>query len=439
VPHPPRLITHDGETLPVAEWAARLGVPVNTITSRIDRLGWTVAAAVTTPGDQRFARRQAPARQVIRPTPKLSRHVDGRAYCRWHADGRQHYRYFGRHGSPEATEAYKQFARDWVTAATRPEQSPAVANSEAVGQGGVSVARLATHFLGHADTTYRKLGRRTSEYHLHQAALLRLVAGWGTTPVAHFRPADLAELVRRLVDEGLSRRTIDGYQARIVSVFRWGSRQGYTSAGHVATLAEVPRLVPGRTTAAEPEPVRSVPLEDVERTIAALIRRPVYEPLIRLQLITAARPGELLRLRPCDLDRSHGDLWKYEDASHKNLHRRKRRVLWLGARAQAVLSPLLADCPEPTAAVFATVVAGQRRPVTVNRYRQAVAIACDRAGVTRWHPHQLRHNRATELQRLYECDEAVRTTLGDTPEVARQVYVDDPSEAVARRIARETG
>ena len=33
-------LTHDGKTLPVAEWSARKRLPVSTILSRVRRLGW---------------------------------------------------------------------------------------------------------------------------------------------------------------------------------------------------------------------------------------------------------------------------------------------------------------------------------------------------------------------------------------------------------------
>ena len=49
------------------------------------------------------------------------------------------------------------------------------------------------------------------------------------------------------------------------------------------------------------------------------------------------------------------------------------------------------------------------------------------------------HSTATEVQRRYEDDAATAAAIGDTPEVARQVYADSPGEAVARRIAKETG
>ena len=54
-------------------------------------------------------------------------------------------------------------------------------------------------------------------------------------------------------------------------------------------------------------------------------------------------------------------------------------------------------------------------------------------------PHQIRHTAATLVQRATECDASVAAALGNTPEVARQVYVNDPADGVAKRIANELG
>jgi len=72
-------------------------------------------------------------------------------------------------------------------------------------------------------------------------------------------------------------------------------------------------------------------------------------------------------------------------------------------------------------------------------YRTVVQSACAAAGVEPFSPNQLRHSRATEIQRRYEDDKAVAAALGNSPEVSRQVYVDNPADAVAKRIAEELG
>ena len=49
--HPERVLTHDGLTLPISEWAERIGLAKATIAKRL-RNGWTIAEALD-PTDMR--------------------------------------------------------------------------------------------------------------------------------------------------------------------------------------------------------------------------------------------------------------------------------------------------------------------------------------------------------------------------------------------------
>lgn len=44
-----RVISYEGTTLTCTEWARRLGIDVSTLSKRINRSGWTVERALTTP------------------------------------------------------------------------------------------------------------------------------------------------------------------------------------------------------------------------------------------------------------------------------------------------------------------------------------------------------------------------------------------------------
>jgi len=62
--------------------------------------------------------------------------------------------------------------------------------------------------------------------------------------------------------------------------------------------------------------------------------------MIELQELTGVRPGEVCGLKAEMIDRS-GPVWRCELAKHKTAHRGKRRVLFFGAKAQAILAPFL--------------------------------------------------------------------------------------------------
>ncbi|VTR92919.1 catalytic phage domain protein : [Gemmata massiliana] len=105
------------------------------------------------------------------------------------------------------------------------------------------------------------------------------------------------------------------------------------------------------------------------------------------------------------------------------------------------MSPLLAVCgDEENVFRFPPWRKGASwTPVSVVSYRGRIGDACEAAGVPIWTPNQLRHNRGTEVMDTYESDQATAAVLGNTPEVARQVYAHRAGESVAKRIAEETG
>lgn len=222
--------------------------------------------------------------------------------------------------------------------------------------------------------------------------------------------------------------------------------------------------------------------------------------LVQLQLLTGARPGELLALRGCDIDTT-AQPWVYVPASHKNSHRGHKRVIFFGPKAQRIVGEFLkpdlngylfspADAERESrerrhAARVTPLAYGnspgtnrrrnpKRRPgerYTVTAYRRAIARACDRAfppperlaardGESertwlarlspeqkgelaawrrkhRWHPHQLRHNAATELRKRFGI-EAAQVILGHCSLDVTQVYAAKDVEA-ARRIMADVG
>jgi integrase len=81
-----------------------------------------------------------------------------------------------------------------------------------------------------------------------------------------------------------------------------------------------------------------VNLAVVEATLPHL--PPVTADMVRFQLLTGARPGEVCSLTPGAVDRS-GDVWEYRVEGHKTEHHGRTRVVYIGPEAQAVLRPYL--------------------------------------------------------------------------------------------------
>jgi len=187
--------------------------------------------------------------------------------------------------------------------------------------------------------------------------------------------------------------------------------------------------------------------------------------MIQLQRLAGMRPGEVVTMRGCDLDRG-GDVWTYTPGKHKTEHRGRSRRVALGPRAQAVLTPWLRS--EPAEFLFSPreamteFRAGQRlrrrtplypsqaaRPrkaepkqvpgdrYTTRTYHHAVGYGCARAGVPPWHPNQLRHSSASRIRRSYDLD-AARAVLGHSDLKTSEIYAERDREQ-AEQVMREMG
>ena len=81
-----------------------------------------------------------------------------------------------------------------------------------------------------------------------------------------------------------------------------GRQRGVAPGEALASLAAVEALEKGRSDARDRPPIAPVAESVVLATLAAL--SPQVAAMVRLQLLTAARPGEVCSIRPRDVDRS---------------------------------------------------------------------------------------------------------------------------------------
>ena len=151
-----------------------------------------------------------------------------------------------------------------------------------------------------------------------------------------------------------------------------------------------------------------LPLAVVQATLPHM--SPTVADMVLLQRLTGCRPGEMCIVRPIDLDRA-ADVWVYRPSRHKGQWRGKERIIHIGPKAQAVLTPYLLReaetyCFSPTESeknrraartesrkipssygnrvgtnrkAKPKVKAGDR--YTTGSYRQAIHRACDKAGI----------------------------------------------------------
>jgi integrase len=319
--------------------------------------------------------------------------------------------------------------------------------------------------VGHPD------GRPTSEVGNIRRALRRLRQLYGHTPAGAFDGPSLKALREQMVRDGLCRTRINKDVARVKRMYRWAVGENLAHAEVYRALAAVEGLRAGRSAAKEMDPVRPVPEAVVEATVPFLL--PPVAAMVRLQLLTGMRPGEVIRMRGIDLD-MRGKLWRYTPGSdrgphgaHKNAYRGHNRVILIGPRGQEIVREYLKTdlfaylfSPRDAIAAFRAELRRQRkskvppsqqgRPkqnpkrapgarYTGSSYATAVADACRKADaaahaknpgvpaeevlIPRWTPNQLRHAKATEIRREAGLD-AARVVLGHRTPVVTEVYAE---------------
>jgi integrase len=325
---------------------------------------------------------------------------------------------------------------------------------------------------------YLKDGEPTSEQDNIRQALRPLRRLYGHTPARDFGPLSLKAVRKTMIESGRSRKLINKDIHRMRAMFRWAASEELYPGESLASLASVEALEKGRSEAKDRPPIAPVEESVVLVTLPCL--SPQVASMVRLQLLTAARPGEVCVIRPRDVDRSDPTCWIYRPGSHKTEHHGRERVIMIGPKAIEVLRPWLERDPNTYCFCPAEVVAIReknckskrnilaRRPkpggrYRVDSYRVAIGRACDRAfrhptirkprgkplseadraelvawrKDHRWHPHQLRHTKATQIRRAFDT-EAAQVILGHSKPDTTMIYA-ERDLTKARDVMREVG
>ncbi|MEM6692880.1 MAG: site-specific integrase [Planctomycetota bacterium] len=412
--------------------------------------------------------------KLTRSVPKYRKKtVNGIAYALVTIEGKEIY--LGPFGTKASRVEYDRIIAEYLSngRSMRPKEMEPIA-----------VVKVIAEYWKHAKTYYLKNGKATSELAAMKTVLKPVRRLYGRHPAVDFGPLALKAIRNEWIRAGHSRGTINKNVQRIVRAFRWAASEELIPVTIPQALATVKGLKKGRTRAKETKPILSIDLAIVERTMACLCG--VVQDMIRVQLLTGMRPGEVCSIRPMDVDRS-GDVWEYRPDSHKTEHHEKERVVYIGPEAQAVLSPYLlraaeSHCFSPKEAVSqqqaaqhvarvtplshgnrpgfcSTGLAGARakRPpgdwYTSDSYRRAIHRACDEAfppvdeiegdalkvwqSSQRWSPNRLRHTRGTEVRKRFGL-EAAQVILGHAAANVTEIYAERDAEK-ARDVARRSG
>lgn len=379
------------------------------------------------------------------------------SYCLHRATGQARVRingkdiYLGQFGTPESRERYDDLIREW-----------SFKNGNVTGYA-LTVDELCLRFLEEADRTYRHAdGTETGSTENFRQALRWLVSRYGRERVRDFGPLKLKAVRQAMADAELCRTNINRQVARIRQVVKWGVENELIPVEIHQALCAVSGLRRGRQGVRESEPVRAVSEADIEATMKHLPQ--VVADMVRLQLLTGARPGEICMMRPCDVSRD-GEVWSYRPRRHKTEHHGKDRIIFIGPEGQTILLPYLlrdseACCFSPrdseakrneerrenrqSPMTPSQRTRQQKRKTKVlkdhyakDAYNRAVSRACRKAGVSVWSPNRLRHARATLLRAKFGI-EAAQVVLGHSSPQTTLIYAEADRQKAAE-IARQIG
>ena len=227
-----------------------------------------------------------------------------RAYAR--IDGRKIH--LGAYGSDESRQKYAELIAALPASAQPSDRSRDRAEE-------ITVSELILAYLKHARRYYQTPeGDEGREYQIIVDVCRYVRREAGALPAREFGPKKLKAVRQRLIDRELSRRNINKLIDRVRRMCRWGAEEELIPATVPQALSMVAGLRKGRSDARETEPIKPVDEGVVEATLEHLPE--VVADMVRVQLHTGMRPGELVIMRPQDIDRS-GKAWLYRPSRHK--------------------------------------------------------------------------------------------------------------------------
>jgi integrase len=338
----------------------------------------------------------------------------------------------------------------------------------------LTMAEVANVYLDHAREYYKG----STEAKNLVLALRPVAEVFPRKLVSEFGSAQFKLIQQWWIRRGASRQYVNKQCKRLVRAIKWLCAEGLMPVSSFEQIKCVEPLRRGRTPAQETKPIVPVLDTHVEKTLPHLSS--VVAAMVRFQRLTGCRPGEVVRVKPEMVDRTHV-VWEIHLQEHKTAYRGKQRTIFVGPAAQEVLKPYLdrkpdAFCFQPIeamrenraqrhAARTTPLSCGNRpgtnctskpkkRPgdcYTTESYGGAIAYACKKAfpapetlqgdALRKWHrdhrwaPNQLRHTRATEIRKEFGL-EAASIILGHSGLAVTEVYAERDRALAVDVVAR---
>lgn len=367
-----------------------------------------------------------------RPVPPYpdKPHRSGQARIHW--KGRDIY--LGRFGSPESRRKYASIVG----------QLAAGGEIESVAAD-PTVADVVAAWSQHAQVSYRPESREPTDIAGALAPALRM---FGSIRAADFDARCLKSVRAAMVSSSWmtaaekkiraergkqvewSVSYVNHQTCRIKTVWRWAESEGLVSAGSWERLRSL-RPLDGRDNVRRTSPRSPVEWERVEATLPRL--SPVVRAMVLVQWWSGSRPGEVCRMRKDEVDTSR-DIWFFRPTRHKSKWRGDDAVRAIPLEGQRALLPWL----DAADGGYVFRPHKSRGEYYESGYGQAIARACEKAGVAPWTPYQLRHAFKLRITRQFGLD-AARAAMGQSSLGSTNGYARQQDLETAARVAKEAG
>lgn len=288
--------------------------------------------------------------------------------------------------------------------------------------GAVTVETLITRYVKHRLATCDQRYQKKTEEN-YRPVSTPLIEVYGTLPAEEFGPKAFKS-VRAIMAgvDGRSTGYVNKLCTRLKAAWKWGVSEELVSESAYRRLCTVPGLEPGELGLSDGREVVPVPDKLYQATLPYLSE--TCADFLKLLWICGARPGELVDLTPAELVKD-GEFYVYRPKRHKTRKKNKLRAIVFGEESQAILKKYW---PGKNDERFFGCYGDS------GVIRKAVYRACDRAGLKRWHPYQLRHAAVTRIS-LEHGKEVAQAVAGH----AKPLMTDNYDHGAVERAKRAAG
>ena len=156
----------------------------------------------------------------------------------------------------------------------------------------LTIPELLNRYILWAEGYYRFPNGRETSTMAHVRIVARAICGLAPNlAAAEFGPLRLKSAIAQSIRDGCSRVEINRRIGRVKAVFKWGTSEELVPVSVYHGLLTVPGLRAGRSSAPELPAVEPVAQWLIDATLPRL--NSVIASMVRFQLLTGARPGEV--------------------------------------------------------------------------------------------------------------------------------------------------